>query len=516
MRNLVVVFGDQLNKNSSVFTGFHKARDSVWMAEVEEEATHVWCHKQRIVLFFSAMRHYRNTLAEAGVQLHYHELTKRRSSDRGGDFAALLTKDVRKLRPERIVAVRPGDYRVLRILTETAEKLGVPLEMRPDQHFFCSVEEFRRLAEGSKRLLMESFYRTMRKQHAVLMTEAGKPLGGQWNYDKDNRETFGGAGPDKLTPPLGFKPDAVTKQVLDLVATRFRKHPGRVDRFDLPVTANNARKMLKHFVKHALPLFGTFEDAMWTGQPFLYHSRLSSSLNLKLLDPRECVDLGVKAYAGGKAPLNSVEGFVRQILGWREYIRGIYWLHMPDYAEKNFFSHEHDVPQFFWNGDTEMACVREAMQHVIDHGYTHHIERLMVLGLLAQLAGVHPRRFHEWHMGMYVDAVDWVSLPNALGMSQFGDGGIVGTKPYCATGNYINRMSNYCKSCVFSYKEAVGEKACPFTTLYWDFLDRHYKRLKDNPRLAFQIRNLEKKRQDKKLMESIRVRAGELRGHWYG
>ena len=516
MRNLVVVFGDQLNRNSSVFSGFDKTRDRVWMSEVEEEATHVWCHKQRIVLFFASMRHFRNQLAKRGFPLHYHELTTRRAADRGAGFAAILHKDLRKLRPERIIAVQPGDYRVMRILTETAEKTDIPLEMRPDLHFFCSVDEFKRLANRSKRFLMETFYRSMRKQHAVLMTEEGKPLGDQWNFDKDNRETFGEAGPDELPSPMSFKPDAVTKQVLELVDKRFRKHPGRVDRFDLPVTAENARKMLKHFINHALPLFGKFEDAMWTGQPFLHHSRLSSSLNLKLLNPRECVDRAVQAYATGNAPLNSVEGFIRQILGWREYVRGIYWLHMPEYAKNNFFSHELDVPRFFWTGDTEMVCVREIMQHVLDHGYAHHIERLMVLGLLAQLIGVHPRRFHDWHMGMYLDAVDWVSLPNALGMSQYGDGGIVGTKPYCATGNYINRMSNYCKTCVYSYKDAVGDNACPFTTLYWDFLDRHYQKLKQNPRLTFQIRNLEKKRQDARLMDSLRARAGDLRKHWYG
>ncbi len=516
MRNLVVVFGDQLNQNSAVFSGFDKKVDRVWMAEVEEEATHVWCHKQRITLFFSAMRHFRNQLAKRGYPLSYHELTTRRSADRGDGFAVILNKDLRKLGPERIIAVRPGDYRVYGLLSETAARAGVELEIRPDVHFLCSVNEFKRLAKRSKRFLMESFYRAMRKQHGILMTTEGKPLGGQWNFDKDNRETFGKTGPDELPLPMAFKPDAVTKQVQELVNKRFRKHPGHIDQFDLPVTSANARKMLKHFVKHALPLFGKFEDAMWTGQPFLHHSRLSSSLNLKLLDPRECIDLAVQAYAAGDAPLNSVEGYVRQILGWREYIRGVYWLHMPEYAENNFFSHTLDVPQFFWDGDTDMACVREAMQHVLDHGYTHHIERLMVLGLLAQLLGVHPRRFHEWHMGMYVDAVDWVSLPNALGMSQYGDGGIVGTKPYCATGNYINRMSNYCRSCAYSYNQAEGEKACPFTTLYWDFLDRHYEVLKRNPRLAFQIRNLEKKRLDTALLRAIKARAVELREHWYG
>ncbi len=515
MRNLIVVFGDQLNRDSAVFTGFNKSCDRVWMAEVEEEATHVWCHKLRIALFFAAMRHFRNALKEQRVTLEYHELTTRRTQDRGKGFAAVLRKDLRRLRPERLIAVRPGDYRVLRLLIEVAEKAGVELQIRPDSHFYCSVEEFKRFAERSKSLLLESFYRLMRRQHEILVSEDGKPLGGQWNFDKNNRDSFGSSGPGTVPSPYTFAPDAVTQDVLRLVESRFRRHPGSLEHFDLPVTAHDALRMLKHFIEHVLPLFGQFEDAMWIGQAYLYHSRLSSSLNLKLLSPRDCVTRAVQAYRDGKAPLNSVEGFVRQILGWREYVRGIYWLYMPDYASKNFFEHELNVPDFFWNGDTDMTCVREAMRHVIDHGYTHHIERLMVLGLLAQLTGVHPHRFHAWHMAMYVDAVDWVSLPNTLGMSQYADGGIVGTKPYCATGNYINRMSNYCKSCDYSFKEAVGERACPFTTLYWDFLDRHYEKLRGNPRLAFQMRNLEKKRTEATLLEAIRAQANDLRARWY-
>ena len=253
---------------------------------------------------------------------------------------------------------------------------------------------------------------------------------------------------------------------------------------------------------------------MWAGEPFLYHSRLSAPLNLKLLNPRECVAAAIDALHTGQAPLNSVEGFVRQILGWREFIRGIYWLKMPEYAELNQLNHQLDVPSFFWDGRTEMNCLRESMRQVLDHAYSHHIHRLMVLGNFALLWGVHPRRFHDWHMAMYLDAVDWVSLPNALGMSQYGDGGIVGTKPYCSSGNYIHRMSNFCRDCRFDHRKRTGEDACPFTTLYWEFLDRHSDQLESNPRMAFPIKNLKELRSKQPELTLIRQRADELRDAW--
>jgi deoxyribodipyrimidine photolyase-related protein len=345
------------------------------------------------------------------------------------------------------------------------------------------------------------------------MSHDGKPGGGAWNFDQENRNTFGAGGPDSVPAPPRFRPDQSTRAVLAVVASRFSNHPGGLAKFDLAVTSHDAHCLLDHFTKHALPQFGRYQDAMWCGEPFLYHSRLSSSLNLKLLNPRECVSAATAAYERGSAPLNSVEGFVRQVLGWREYIRGIYWSRMPNYRSLNYFGHTLDVPPFYWDGNTDMACVHDCMRQVLEHGYTHHIVRLMVFGLLAQLVGVDPRRFHEWHMAMYVDAVDWVSLPNALGMSQYADGGIVGTKPYCATGNYLNRMSNYCGRCRYSPKVAIGENACPFTTLYWDFLDRHYRKLLGNARLAFQIRNLERKR-SKGELAGVRRQAEALRTRW--
>ncbi|MCG8511870.1 MAG: cryptochrome/photolyase family protein, partial [Rhodospirillales bacterium] len=386
----------------------------------------------------------------------------------GKTFAAILSADVKRLRPHRLIVLEPGDWRVHEMLQNAADHLNTELEVREDRHFHCSTELFEQWAGEKKELVLEPFYRWMRKREKVLLTREGKPVGGEWNFDKDNRETFGKDGPPLHKQPRQFRPDDTTKRVMQLVKARFGDHPGTLEHFDLPVTRKQALAFLRDFIEHRLPLFGMYEDALWTDAHFLFHSRLSAMLNVHLLNPRECVEKAIEAYEAGQAPINSVEGFVRQLLGWREFIRGIYWKHMPDYIEHNALQcKDRDVPSFFWDGQTDMNCVKHCMENVIQHGYAHHIQRLMVLGLFAQLLGVHPRRFHDWHMAMYVDAIDWVSLPNTLGMSQFGDGGIVGTKPYCATGNYINKMSNYCKACKYNYKHATGKDACPFTTLYW-------------------------------------------------
>jgi deoxyribodipyrimidine photolyase-related protein len=518
LRHLVLVLGDQLDPAAAAFDGFDPKCDAVWMAELEEETTHVRCHKLRIALFFAAMRHFRDELRGRGIEVHYTEIPRRRSRDRGADFTSVLEKDVRELRPQKLVLTRPGDFRVLTSLEEAARKLDVDLEMREDRHFYSSPTEFSEWADGRKQLVQETFYRTLRRKHRILVGEDGEPEGGRWNFDEENRRTFGRQGPGRIRPPRRFAPDALTREVLGMVEARFADHPGSLENFDLPVTPRDALSFLRDFVRYRLPDFGPYEDAMWTCEPFLFHSRLSVALNLKLLDPRECVAAAVAAYRAGRAPLDSVEGFVRQIVGWREFVRGIYWHFMPRYIENNALDCEdRDVPSFFWDGRTEMRCVREGMQSVLDHGYAHHIVRLMVLGLFAQLLGVHPRRFHEWHMALYLDAIDWVSLPNTLGMSQYGDGGIMATKPYCASGAYVKRMSNFCGGCRYDPKQAVGEKACPFTTLYWDFLARHRKRFAANRRMAMQIRNLDRKpatdlaairRQAKALRARIDVRNG--------
>ena len=510
VRNLVIVLGDQLDRDLSALDDFDPERDAVWMAENQEEATHVWCHKKRLVLFFAAMRHYRDQLRARGWLVHYHALSIDKRRDSGHNFADILSADINRFQPKRLVMTECGDYRVQSMLATCAAEHELTLQTRPERHYYCGLDEFAEWSGGRKRMVLEDFYRFMRRTHNVLMDDA-EPAGGAWNFDKSNRDAFGKAGPPALPHVRQFRPDAVTEDVIDMVAARFAEHPGKLEGFDLPVTHDEAQTALADFIDQRLTHFGSYQDALWTGLQFGYHSRLSAALNLHLLSPRDCVNAAVDAYRNGGAPINSVEGFVRQILGWREFVRGIYWEHMPGYISRNALDADLPVPQMFWDGDTDMACVGDAMANVLDNGYAHHIQRLMVLGLFALVAGVNPRAFHDWHMAMYLDAIDWVSLPNALGMSQFGDGGLLGSKPYCASGNYINKMSNYCKGCRFNYKQATGDEACPVTTLYWDFLDRHSKLLEANHRMGFQLKNLEKKRGDAELMAGIREQASTLR-----
>jgi deoxyribodipyrimidine photolyase-related protein len=343
----------------------------------------------------------------------------------------------------------------------------------------------------------------------VLLDPQGEPEGGQWNYDHDNRGSFPKGGPKGVPAPATFAPDNTTREVLALIERKFAAHPGKLDRFDWPVTPAEARRALKDFIENRLADFGLYQDAMWTREPWLYHSRLSAAMNLKLLDPREVVTAAEKAYRAGKVSLASAEGFIRQILGWREYVRGIYWHFMPEYLEKNALGAKEPLPRFYWDGDTEMACLRDAIGQTLDYGYAHHIQRLMVTGLYSLLLGVDPRRTHEWYLAVYVDAVEWVELPNTLGMSQYGDGGIMASKPYAATGKYIQRMSNYCAGCRFDPAKATGDDACPFTTLYWDFLLRHERMLAANQRMALQVKNLA--RLDDAERKRIRARADAIR-----
>jgi deoxyribodipyrimidine photolyase-related protein len=363
------------------------------------------------------------------------------------------------------------------------------LEVKEDNHFYTTVRDFRDHAMGRKSLRMEYFYRELRKRFNVLMN-GGKPQGGEWNYDKENRGSFTKDGPQDPHKGPSFKADKITEQVIDLVNEHFADHPGSLHSFAWPVTAEDARKALSDFIKHRLPRFGAFQDAMWTNEPWLYHSLISSSLNLKLLNPRDAISAAVKAYNDGDAPLPAVEGFVRQILGWREYVRNIYWMKMPQYKDLNEMEANEPLPDFYWHGQTDLECLKQAIGQTLEHGYAHHIQRLMVMGLYALLLGVDPKKVHEWYLAIYVDAVEWVELPNTLGMSQYADGGLIASKPYIATGNYINRMSNYCASCPKDPKKKTGEDACPFTTLYWDYLIRHQDKLKKNQRMSLQLRNV--------------------------
>ena len=486
LRHLVIVLGDQLDEQSSAFDGFDPTLDAVWMAEVDEESTHVWSAKQRITVFLSAMRHFAESLRARGWTVHYTRLDERSNC---GTLAGELQSAIDLLAPVALVMTVPGDWRVLQGLRAVAKASGRPLDMRDDRNFFSTVREFAAHAEGRKQLRLEYWYRELRTKNGILM-ESGKPVGGQWNFDADNRESFGAAGPGALPPRSFFTPDAITLEVMALVNSRFASHPGRLDSFGWPVTRAQALLALDTFIAQRLPLFGKYEDAMWQGEVWLYHAHLSSSMNLKLLGAREVVEAAEAAYRTGQAPLAAVEGFIRQILGWREFIRGIYWTKMPEYAEVNALDAQAALPNFYWTGETDMACLRDALTQTLNHGYAHHIQRLMVTGLYALLLGVKPQEVHAWYLSVYVDAVEWVELPNVLGMSQFADGGLMASKPYAATGKYIQRMSNHCKGCRYDPAESVGDKACPFTTLYWDFLMRHEERLAKNPRMALQVKNI--------------------------
>jgi deoxyribodipyrimidine photolyase-related protein len=508
MRSLVLVLGDQLDRSSAALDGFDPSSDAVWMAEVVEECTHVWAAKQRIAVFLAGMRHFRDDQRALGRPVLYRELGRAPGRGEPGTLAEALARDVTEHGPERLIVVEPGEWRVREALLAAAAALGIPLEVRTDRHHLCTAEEFAAHAEGRAQLRMEPFYRWMRRRHQVLM-DADGPAGGRWNLDSENRAAFGPAGPEALPVPASFPPDALTREVLEVVQARFPQHPGDLGAFGWPVTPAQANAALEDFVSHRLALFGRYQDAMWLGQPWLYHSRLSVALNLKLLDPREVIAAVEGAWRRGDAPLASAEGLIRQVLGWREYVRGIYWSRMPGYAGSNALRATGPLPGWFWTGDTPMACLSDALGQTLRLGYAHHIQRLMVVGLFAQLLGVHPRAVHEWYLAVYVDAVEWVELPNVLGMSQYADGGVMASKPYIASGKYISRMSNACRSCPFDPAVRLGPAACPFTTLYWDFLLRHDDVLAGNPRMTMQVRNARRLAPDE--AAAIRDRATEAR-----
>jgi deoxyribodipyrimidine photolyase-related protein len=504
VRHLVVILGDQLDRASAAFDDFDRSKDVVWMCEARDESVRIPVSLPRIVMFLSAMRHFRVTLESERIRVIYRELTDKRAS-----IADALREDIKALSPGRVIIVEPGEWS----MREEIRGACPPtlLEERVDRHFLCSHDEFEAHARGRKQLRMEFFYRDMRRRHEVLLDKNGQPEGGEWNYDSENRKSFGRDGPGRLAmpPPIGFAPDAITRKIIDEVKAAFPRNPGKLDDFDWPVTREQALATLDDFVNHRLGSFGDHQDAMWTAEPWLFHSRISAALNLKQLNPREVIDQVERAYRKGRAPLASVEGFIRQVLGWREYVRGVYWLHMPQYLERNALQAREPLPDFFWTGETSMRCLSECIGQTLRYGYAHHIQRLMVTGLFCLMLGVDPKDVHRWYLSVYVDAVEWVELPNTLGMSQYADGGVMASKPYVATGRYIERMSNYCTGCRFDPSQATGDKACPFTTLYWDFLQRHESILRSNPRMGLQVKNLA--RLDTQQRAAIRRQAEEFR-----
>jgi deoxyribodipyrimidine photolyase-related protein len=511
-RNLVLILGDQLDAESAALQGLDPAQDVVVMVEAFEESRHVWSHKIRTTLFLSAMRHFAAQLRARGLQVDYRAL------DSHGDatLADGLLAAIAQHQPQAIVCVEPGDLRVRSALDTAINRIAanalikratglnntkIPassstqqplrIDWRPDSHFLCSAQQFSQWAGTGTSLRMEFFYRQMRQQYKVLM-DGKKPLSGQWNFDADNRKSFGKAGPQNIPKPPQFVPDSITLEVIALVNYHFADHPGQLDRFNWPTTRADALRALDDFIQHRLAQFGPHEDAMWTGLEFGWHSLLSSSLNLKLLSPLEVVQAAEQAYHTQGLDLASVEGFIRQVMGWREFMRGVYFLYMPGLKTANHYDHQNTLPKWYWTGNTKMNCMQQCISQTLANGYSHHIQRLMVTGMFGVLAQINPQQVCDWYLAVYVDAVEWVELPNTAGMALFANGGRFTSKPYVASGAYVKRMSNYCTGCAYQPDLHTGTTACPLTTLYWNFLDKNEASFAGNPRTALMVKNLQR------------------------
>jgi deoxyribodipyrimidine photolyase-related protein len=484
MKTLRLVLGDQLSHGLSSLADADPANDVVLMAEVHDETVYVPHHKQKIVFVLSAMRHFAAELRARGFCVDYVKLD---DPGNAGSFTGEVRRAIDRHRPDRLVVTEPGEWRVLSAMQSWEDEFALPVTLVGDDRFYASRERFRRWAEGRSTYRMEFFYREMRREHDLLM-EGDEPIGGQWNYDTDNRKPLPAGA--ILPRRTRFEPDAITLDVMALVESRFADHFGDIAPFGWAVTRSQALEALGHFIVDVLPGFGDYQDAMKTGEPFLFHAVISPYLNAGLLTAREVCERAQAAWRDGAAPLNAVEGFVRQILGWREYVRGIYWLRMPDYAATNALAASRPLPWLYWSGETAMNCMAQAIGNVRRHAYDHHIHRLMVTGNFALLAGVEPAQIERWYLAVYADAYDWVELPNVHGMVMFADGGLLASKPYAASGAYIDRMSDYCGACHYDVKAKSGEKACPFNYLYWNFLIENQGSLGRNQRLAMPYRNL--------------------------
>lgn len=492
---LLLVLGDQLTPTVAALKSGDRDTDTVVMAEVRDEASYVGHHPQKIALIFSAMRKFAEELRGAGWTVAY---TRYDDAENAGSIPGELLRRAEETGVTEIIATRPGEWRLIEALE------GTPLDVTilEDDRFIASHAEFDTWAEGRKELRMEYFYREMRRKTGLLM-EGDKPAGGKWNFDHDNRKP---AKADLFREPRQTaEPDQTTKEVLDLVDREFPSNFGALRPFVWATDRKGAEATLDHFIAHALPSFGDYQDAMLEDDPFLYHAMISAYLNIGLLDPLDICRRVEAAYQKGDCPINAAEGFIRQIIGWREFIRGVYFREGPDYPRRNALNHQRKLPDFYWGGETKMNCVAHAVGQTRDHAYAHHIQRLMVTGNFALLAGINPNEVHEWYLSVYIDAFEWVESPNTVGMSQFADGGVVGSKPYLSSGAYIDRMSDYCKGCRYSVKTKTGEGACPFNLLYWQFLIRHRERFSGNPRMGQMYRTWD--RMDETRRETVLAEA---------
>ncbi len=504
---LILVLGDQLSEDVAALNAADKASDIVVMAEVAEEGSYVPHHPKKIAFILASMRKFAARLREGGWTVAYSESDDTENSQ---SIPGELLRRADQYGASEVIATRPGEYRLIAAL----EDCPLTVTLLEDDRFIASHKEFEDWAEGRKALRMEYFYREMRRKTGLMM-EGDKPAGDKWNYDHDNRKPapddvdFGG--------PMQFTPDAVVEEVLALVERRFGNHFGDLHPFWFATDQGQARRALTHFVKHALPKFGDFQDAMLAENRFLYHAVVGLYINVGLLDPLEVCRAVEQAWKDGDAPINAAEGFIRQIIGWREYVRGIYFHEGPDYPRRNGLNHQRKLPEFYWGAETRMRCVSKAVEQTGAEAYAHHIQRLMVTGNFALLAGLDPAQVSEWYLAVYADAFEWVEAPNVVGMSLFADGGVIASKPYVSSGAYINRMSDYCKGCHYKVSVKTGEGACPFNLLYWHFLDRHRDRFSNNARMGNMYRTWDRMDADRRatvLSEAEafleRMSAGEL------
>ena len=485
VKRLVLILGDQLDLQSSALNDFDRKTDEIIMVESSNEAQYVWTHKAKIALFLSAMRHFAQKLRELNYPITYVQ-------ESSLPMMEVLKEEIARKKITHLVCVEPGEWRVRQSIEALATELNIQLQIREDEHFYCTPQDFKKWVADKKEIRLEYFYRLMRKTHRILIDGDGNPEGGQWNFDQDNRKPYPKKGPGMIDPPAAFAVDDITRGALDYVATTYRDHPGSLEHFNWAVTREQALEALEYFVEYRLRNFGVYQDAMWTDTPFGWHSILSSALNLKLLNPREVISAVLDAWKKYSLELSSIEGFIRQILGWREFVRGMYYLDMPKMALDNYYNHQGALPKCYWTGDTGMACMKDAIGQTMRYGYAHHIQRLMVTGNFALLAQILPSAVCEWYLAVYVDAIEWVELPNTAGMALFANGGRFTSKPYIASGAYIKRMSNYCNQCKYKPDVRFGDSACPVTTLYWNFLINHRQQFEASPRTRLMTANLKK------------------------
>ncbi|MCH2159824.1 MAG: cryptochrome/photolyase family protein [Oleiphilaceae bacterium] len=486
---LRLVLADQLSRPLASLSDIDKQNDLILMAEVRTEASYVKHHKKKIAFLFSAMRHFAKELQNDGYRVRYVSYD---DPDNAGSLKAEVERAMSELSFSHVVVTFPGEWRVLEDMQSWQAAFvayNATVEIREDDRFIASLDEFRHWADGKKQLRMEYFYRELRKKTSVLLQD-GEPEGGRWNYDAQNRKSLPKG--TKVPNPTMFEPDDITTQVLELVGTEFEDHFGELSNFHYAVTREQALQVLKGFIQERLVLFGDYQDAMQQDEPWMFHSHISFYLNAGLLTAHEVITQVEHAYREYNFPLNAVEGFIRQVLGWREYVRGLYWHEMPKYVDQNFLNAQRHLPDFFWTGDTQMNCLSQCINETKQNAYAHHIQRLMVIGNFLLLTGIEPKQVQEWFLLVYGDAYEWVELPNVNGMILFADGGVMASKPYAASGAYINKMSNYCQSCAYKVKDKNGESACPFNYLYWDFLARNQDKLRGNQRLSMPYRTLEK------------------------